>query len=249
MHLPELVAHRGYTLHYPENTLPAIDAAVRAGARYVEVDIQLTADQVPVLFHDRNLQRLCGTAGQVHEFPWGRLRELRASDFGRFGYRFAQTPIATLAELVALLQRHPKVHAFVEIKRVAVERFGADVVLRRVVPELRAVLRQCTLISYSVEFLRAARRSGYPSLGAILERWGQRKLEAVRQLHAEYLFCDEVDLPRWGRLQVEGSKLAVYEITDPALAQRLARRGVDLVETFAIGEMLAQFAQRRAGAA
>ena len=74
MHLPELVAHRGYTLHYPENTLVGLEAAIKAGARYLEVDVQLSADKVPVLFHDRNLQRLCGVGGQVHEFPQQRLR-------------------------------------------------------------------------------------------------------------------------------------------------------------------------------
>ncbi len=246
MRLPELVAHRGYTQHYPENTLPGIAAAVRAGARYIEVDIQLTADKVPVLFHDRKLQRVCGVDGIVHEFSLAQLCALRASEFNRFGYRYAQTPIATLAQLVDLLTRHPQVRAFVEIKRIAVERFGADTVLQQVVSGLRSVRAQCTLISYSIEFLRAAQRATYPSLGVILEKWRERNSSAVRSLRPEFLFCDAVDLPRWGKLRVPGSRLAVYEITDPATAIKLAERGVDLVETFAIGEMLAAFELLRA---
>jgi len=51
-----LVAHRGWQRRYPENTLPAIKGALDAGARYIEVDVQLSADGVPVLFHDRTLQ-------------------------------------------------------------------------------------------------------------------------------------------------------------------------------------------------
>jgi glycerophosphoryl diester phosphodiesterase len=51
MRTPELIAHRGDTLHYPDNTRPAFEAALRAGATYVEIDVQLTADRVPVLFH------------------------------------------------------------------------------------------------------------------------------------------------------------------------------------------------------
>jgi glycerophosphoryl diester phosphodiesterase len=246
MHLPELVAHRGYTLHYPENTLVGVVAAIHAGARYVEVDIQLTADKVPVLFHDRNLQRLCGVAGLMHEFPLARLRTLRASEFDRFGYRYAQTPIATLTQLVGLLSRHPHVRAFIEIKRIAIERFGVDTVMQQVVRELRPVLQQCTLISYSIEFLRAVRRNGYPSVGVILEKWHDRNLEAVRAMRPEFLFCDAVDLPRWGGVRVAGSQIAVYEITDPNTAIKLAQRGVDLVETFAIGEMLSAFELLRA---
>jgi glycerophosphoryl diester phosphodiesterase len=248
MRIPELVAHRGYTLNYPENTLEGIDAAIRAGARYVEVDIQLTADKVPVLFHDRNLQRVCRTNGLVHELPMSRLRALRATEYDRFGHKFAQVPIATLAELVGLLARHPQVHAFIEIKRVAIERFGVDTVLEQVVQELRPALGQCTLISYSQEFLRTARRQGFPSIGVILEKWRHRKLDVVRQIRPEFLFCDALDLPCWGSLQVEGARVAVYEITDPQQALRLAQRGADMIETFAIGEMIAAFELLRAEA-
>lgn len=241
MVLPELVAHRGYTLHYPENTLAAIEAAVRAGAHYVEVDVQLTADGVPVLMHDRNLERMCGVTGMVHEFTIGRLRNLRASEYGRFGYRYAQVPITTLAELVRLLQRQPQVTAFIEIKRAAVERFGVPAVLQKVVRAIEQVQRQCVLISYSQEFLLGAREKGYHSVGVILEKWTDRESEAARNIRPEFLFCDAVDLPRWGKLNVAPAKLAVYEITDPQQAITLARRGVEFIETFAIGEMLAAF--------
>lgn len=249
MHLPELVAHRGYTLHYPENTLAGIEAAIQAGARYIEVDIQLSADKVPVLFHDRNLQRLCGVNGMVHEFSLHRLHNLRVSEFDRFGYRYAQTPVATLAQLAELLARHPHLRAFVEVKRVTIERFGVDLVLHQVVRELRHVFKQCTLISYSIEFLRTARRNGYPSIGVILEKWRHRHLESVRAMHPEFFFCDALDLPRWGNLRINGSQLAVYEITDASTAIRLAKRGVDLIETFAIGEMLAEFELQRTASA
>ena len=241
MHLPELVAHRGYTLHYPENTLAGVQAAIDAGARYVEVDVQLSSDKGPVLFHDRNLKRLCGVDGMVHEFSLQRLRNLRVSEFDRFGYRYAQTPMATLAQLAELLGRHPHLRAFVEVKRVAIERFGVDLVLHQVVRELRHVFKQCTLISYSIEFMRTARRNGYPSIGVILEKWRQRHLETVRAMHPEFFFCDADDLPRWGNLRIKDAQLAVYEITDARTAANLARRGADLIETFAIGEMLAEF--------
>ncbi len=241
MVLPELVAHRGYTLHYPENTLVAVDAAILAGARYFEIDIQLTGDMVPVLLHDRNLARMCGVTGKVHEFSLARLRNLRASEYGRFGYRYVQVPIATLAEIVALLRRHSQVTAFIEIKRIAIEQFGVATVLEQVTVALDAVKPQCILISYSQEFLLAARRAGYPGVGVILEKWEDRTGELVREIHPEYLFCDAADLPRWGKLDTVGARLAGYEITAPQQAVALAGRGVALVETFAIGEMLAAF--------
>src|SRR5215813_15589771 len=49
--------HRGYSLCYPENTMPAFEAAKGCGATTVEADIVLTADAEPIVLHDRTLDR------------------------------------------------------------------------------------------------------------------------------------------------------------------------------------------------
>ena len=247
MNIPDLVAHRGYSLHYPENTLVGIEAAIRAGARYVEVDIQLSADRIPMLFHDRSLARVCGVSGAIHDFTLTKLSQFYASEFERFGYKFAQEPIATLAGLVALLQRHPQVTAFIEIKRIALEQFGIDVVLEQILSELRPVAERCVLISFSNEFLLAA-RPRWASIGAVADKWQERKQAIIHNLKPEYLFCDVAGLPRWGDLHYGHSRVVVYEVVDSELALRLAKRGVDLIETFAVGEMSAALELARGAA-
>jgi glycerophosphoryl diester phosphodiesterase len=244
--IPELVAHRGYALHYPENTLIGIEAAIAAGARYVEVDVQLSADRVPMLFHDRNLDRLCRVSGRIHEFTREQLREFHVSEFDRFGYKYVHTPIATLAELGGLLARHPAVTAFIEIKRATIEHYGTAVVLDRILHALAPVTAQCVLISYNVPVLAAARERGYHSVGAILEKWHHHRNPDVVAIRPDYLFCDAADLPRFGDLGATGPKVVIYEITDPAVALKLADRGVGLIETFAIGEMRQSFELLRA---
>ena len=239
--IPELVAHRGYPQHYPENTLVGIDAAIHAGARYIEVDVQLTADHVPVLFHDRTLDRLCRAPGMIHEFTREQLKAFHALEFERFGYKFAQNPITTLAELGALLVRHPQVTAFIEIKRIAIEQFGVPTVLNRIVHALIPVTAQCVLISYNMSVLLRARQQAYPRVGAILEKWREQRSEEVTTMRPDFLFCDAADLPRFGNVGQDGAQVVVYEITDPQLALRLAARGIGFIETFAIGEMLAAF--------
>lgn len=238
MRIPELIAHRGYTLHYPENTLIGVEAAIRAGARFIEIDVQLSADKVPVLFHDRDLNRLCRTPGAIHEFTRAQLRDFHVSEFDRFGYKFAQIPIATLAELGALLARHSQVTAFIEIKRIAIEHYGVATVLDRVLRSLAPVMPQCVLISYNIPVLAAARGQGHYRVGAILEKWHHRNNAEVVAIHPDFLFCDADDLPRFGNLGSTGVNVAVYEITDPPLAVKLAGRGVGFIETFAVGEML-----------
>lgn len=242
MTVPEVIAHRGYTLYYPENTLIALEAAIRAGARYVEVDVQLAADGTPVLFHDDTLTRICNTDGAIHDYDATGLARLRALDFDRFGYRYAQTPIATLADLCDFLARHRTVTAFVELKHISLARFGVTAVLDRVLAALATVAAQVVLISFDIESLAAARARTDICIGAVVERWRERRHAAMRALAPEFLFCDQQGLPRWGHLRFGTARLAVYEVDDVRRARELAARGVEFIETFAIGEMLAAMA-------
>jgi glycerophosphoryl diester phosphodiesterase len=237
MTAPELIAHRGYTLHYPENTLSAVRAAIEAGARYVEVDVQLSRDAVPVLFHDHTLKRLCGVDGAVHDLGLAELRELHPSDFDRFGYRFAAEPFPTLAGLAELIARHPSIMFFIEIKRIALSRFGVTKTVARILEDLKPVRRQCIPISYSLTALRAVKAQGWPILGAVIDRWRDRKRPGMRELAPRYLFCDADGLPRFGKLRYEGAQLAVFEVQSAAVAHKLSVRGADLIETFHLGEL------------
>ncbi len=74
--LPLVVAHRGASATYPENTLEAFDAAVVAGARAVEFDVRLSSDGVPVVMHDPDVGRVSDGAGFVHELTFEELRGL-----------------------------------------------------------------------------------------------------------------------------------------------------------------------------
>ncbi len=240
MNKMQLVAHRGYPEHFPENTLLGVMAAIRAGARFVEIDVQLSADEVPVLLHDHTLQRVCGVKGTVHHLSFAELRTQHPSEYDRFGYRFSQVRIPSLGEFRELLEGHPGVTAFVELKRASIEHFGPTVVLNRVMRELEPVAQQVIIISFSLDALLTARNQGVANLGAIIREWSQRKQPILREIRPGYLICDVGALPRARKLRVPGARLVVYEITDAKLALSLAARGVDFVETFAIGEMFEQ---------
>lgn len=234
-----LVAHRGYPQRFPENTLPSVVAAIEAGARYLEVDVQLSRDGEPVLFHDRDLQRLCDEAGAIHEFTWQELGQLRVRDRPRFGARFADITIPHLRELVALLVAQPAITAFIELKRISLEQFGIEQVVNTVLAELAPVRAQSVIISYSIPALQAVQTLSDWPLGVVLADWPDRNRPELQALAAGYLFCAIDRLPPGADLRLAEQKLAVFETVDPALARRLLQRGVDLVETFAIGEMLA----------
>lgn len=242
MPLPELVAHRGYARRYPENTLIAVDAALNAGAKWVEIDVQLTSDGFPVLFHDRTLERMCGAQGTVADRTLAELRALSCHEPKTFGERFRGEGIASLGAFVQLLRKHPEAKAFVEVKRAGLERFGNERVLAKVLHAIEPALNQIALISFSLPFLLETRRAHPIPLGAVFDTWKEREQAALWELAPEYLFVDVDGLPSRGKLEHPGSRIAVYEVDAPAVALSLAERGVELVETFAIAEMLGALA-------
>ena len=88
--------HRGYSLHYPENTLPALQAARVAGATTVEIDVVLTADDEPIVLHDLTVDRTTDGHGFAADLG---LEQIRRLDAGvRFGANFAGTRIPTVSE-------------------------------------------------------------------------------------------------------------------------------------------------------
>ncbi|MGQ0656709.1 MAG: glycerophosphodiester phosphodiesterase family protein [Chromatiales bacterium] len=240
MKIPTVVAHRGYALRYPENTLAAVRAAIDAGARFIEVDVQLTADAYPVLFHDRTLKRVCGTDGAIHEKTLKELRKLRAADTERFGDCYGDEPIATLQDFCEVLAGHLDVRAFLEIKRVALERFDGEKVIQAINSTIKPVSDRCTLISFSTGFLASLRqKEPGAAVGAVVDRWEQLADPEVQALRADYVFCDLEGVPATGPLSPpDRAQLVIYEVAEARVALELAERGVDFVETFACAEML-----------
>jgi glycerophosphoryl diester phosphodiesterase len=96
------VAHRGYSSVAPENTLPALAGAVLAGATVVEFDVRTTADGVPVVIHDRTVDRTTSGSGQVWDLMLDEVRSLDAG--GWFSPAFAGVRVPLLAEVLDLLR-------------------------------------------------------------------------------------------------------------------------------------------------
>lgn len=238
MRRPELIAHRGYTLQYPENTLVAFESAIDAGAQFIECDVQLSADSVPVLFHDRNLLRICNQAGSIHDYTWQELHQFRAYDPERFNKTYSHVPIASLESFTSILQENQNVTAFVELKRISLEHFGTGFVLEQIFPHLKGLEDRIILISFDCSSLIKAREAGWQKVGAVIDHWVDRTKTDIQQLKPQYLFCNVKGLPSQGNIHFPGAKTAVFEVADITLALELAKRGVDMIETFAIGEMM-----------
>jgi glycerophosphoryl diester phosphodiesterase len=95
--LPLVIAHRGYSARFPENTLPAFEAAVAEGADMIELDVAASRDGHPVVIHDDTLERTTAGTGRVGDYT---LAELKCLDAGSWmGPAFGGVSIPSLSEV------------------------------------------------------------------------------------------------------------------------------------------------------
>jgi glycerophosphoryl diester phosphodiesterase len=99
--LPRIIGHRGACGYAPENTLESIRTAADLGIKWVELDVKLTKDGVPVIFHDETLDRTTNGHGNVAETFYADLQNLEAGSWYSDG--FAGIKIPTLEEAAELL--------------------------------------------------------------------------------------------------------------------------------------------------
>jgi len=227
---PRVLAHRGLALDAVENTLPAFDAAVRAGAIYVETDTQVSADGVAVLAHDPTLDRIAGDGRRVDRLT---AAELAALDLGRG---------AGVPSLAELLESLPDVRVNLDVKtagaaeptarairdaraehRVLIGSFS-DRRRRAALDRLTAVATSAS--SATVAVAAAAARLGRPEvLARVLHR-----IDALQipETHRGIRLVDERLVAAYHRAGVE---VHVWTVNSPVDMRRLLAFGVDGIVT------------------
>ena len=103
LRLPLIIAHRGDLSTAPENTLPAFQRALAAGADGVELDVRLTRDGQLIVFHDRHLERTSNGQGRVDRKTFSDVRALDVGSWSSPEFKGEVAP--TLDEVFELLPR------------------------------------------------------------------------------------------------------------------------------------------------
>lgn len=116
-----IIGHRGASGSAPENTIASFDLALAQGAEAFELDVRISADGVPVVFHDPTLDRTTGEPGTVQTRTAAELAQLDAgatysADGLTYPFRGQGVGVPTLAEI---LRRYPDTPLLIELKEVA----------------------------------------------------------------------------------------------------------------------------------
>jgi glycerophosphoryl diester phosphodiesterase len=230
---PFVLAHRGLALTAPENSMPAFEAAVRAGVTHLETDVRPTADGVLVVFHDDRLDRLTELTGPVAGVRWLELRDA--------GLRGAPVPL-----LADVLAAWPGLRVNVDLKA-----DGAVEPFVDLVRSTGAADRVCTA-SFSERRRRAAvrRLAGCGPLAHSLGFWASARFVALaaagtpvpvlRRALGGALALQLPDrapgMPVVTRCLVRavhaaGAQLHVWTVDEPARMRELIGMGVDALVT------------------
>lgn len=217
-----LVAHRGNAAEFRENSLEAIRSALELGVLYIELDVQLSSDGVPVLLHDANLGRAFGVDSNALEMTWAQLKALG---------------VASLAQADDLLWPRADVTTFVELKSESVRKFGAETFSKAVVDVL-GTDAMYVVICFEMNVLMQVRKARDLPLGWIVTdvTTGTQLRAGVANL--DYVFCEQSIVLATKDVLSPRLCWVSYEVRTAELAKQLIDRGVTLIESMDVRGML-----------
>jgi glycerophosphoryl diester phosphodiesterase len=228
---PWIIAHRGVSQLLPENTHPAFEAALRAPVAGIELDLQLSADGVPVVYHHRTLARAGLRGKRVHLLDFATLRELDVA--GWLATYLGHQSMPTLDEV---LDRYGgRTRLFLEVKA----RKGVDTGQRhrqlalRVVEAVaaRGLFESVYILSFDRALLTATRKVA-PALHYVLNTKWPVAVGGRRGMAAAGLFAVCIDIRRLTptfamRCHAEGVAVITYTCNSQRAVRRAVEAGVD----------------------
>ncbi|NQZ82750.1 MAG: hypothetical protein HRT52_17210 [Colwellia sp.] len=226
------VAHRGECQSHIENTLTSINEAIKNGITNIEIDIQLSRDGVAVLFHDRNLRRLCKQNKAIAELDLNAIQQLTLIPDDETHFKRKTAKIPTLCDVVSLIEKHPQITLFVEIKRVNFLHFSYQNVYKKIIHVLKPILTQVVLLSFSYRFLRLCRKYSRQTIAYVLPSWQQFNAKMLTKLQPEYIFCNIKRTPKEYIFDNSTFNWVLYEISNTIEAKDFNNRGVQYLESF-----------------
>lgn len=217
----QITAHRGSSRTAPENTLAAIQASVEELADYVELDVQMTKDQVVVLGHDATLKRVAGINSTIASMTWEELEGLEVGSW--FSPEFSGERIPRLEEALDFCKG--KIHLNVEIKNVGPDSLLPEKVVRLI--REQGMAEQCVITSTSLDYLERVKRlapefkTGYILSAAYGDFYFEERADFI-SIRASFVNRQVVE-----RAHEQGMGVHVWTVNTKSEIERMRMIGVD----------------------
>lgn len=231
MFIAKVIMHRGVSSNAPENTLAALRLLVTHELPCLECDVQLTQDDVAVIFHDERLERTTTGRGCLSK---KRYTDIEALDAGSwFHPDFGCEKVPLLEDYLEFIKQHD-LAVNLEIKGRYHYKVLVEVIMLRLQQANITISEQVLLSSTSLATLKYIRKS-YPEVNYawIFHAWPWFFRKIVKDPHCIAVSVNEALLSdkRIRRLKNMGKKILAYTVNDNDRAVGLFTKGVDAVFT------------------
>ena len=224
----QITAHRGYSAIAPENTISAFEEAVKIGADYIELDVQLTADEQLVVFHDKTIDRTTDGTGELSNMTYEELQEFSAGKWFSKDGEFDEQKISLLADVLEdvgndiLLNIEIKNHG--DVKKTAEK--TAEVI------EEYGIERSCYVTSFSYTALKAIKKIN-PKIKTglianIATSTSFSQLEHIDAVSLNYIFVNSSIV---NMAHQNGKRVFVWTVDRKSDIQHMIAMGVDNIIT------------------
>ncbi len=245
MRFPEVVAQGGNAAEYPENTLPAVRSALELGARFVHIDTQLTRDRQVVLLRDASLLRTAGVDRCALEMSRAELADIAVNEAARFGARYTDVGVPTLAQMVELLVVHPQASAFVELQSASVQAVGVESFVAAVCELIQPVARQCVIVSRDLAALNRVRQRYALRVGWVLVEYSTLAALKCEAFAPDYMLAHHELTTDRERLWRGPWRWVLTHVETRSAALSAAARGARLIATPHVRRLLREYRAAR----
>ena len=227
---PPVIAHRGVRAEAPENTLAAFRQTLQHGVHWIETDVKLTHDGVPILFHDDTPDRTTNGQGAVADTSWADMQNLDAGSW--FNPSFANEHVPLLSEALRFVLDN-KLRINLELKpclgRTQVTVMVSMIEAAKIwTPEYDPPL----ISSFDIDALTIAARMhpDWPR-GLLLDAWQDNWAELAQAVDASTvnINADALTADRVEKLAESKLPILAYTVNDPLQAKELLHWGVTAV--------------------
>ena len=220
----KLIAHRGLSGKYYENTLPAFLHACKKDFYGIETDIQFTIDNKIICFHDKTTKRLMGDKLKISDLKY---KDLLIKDFKQKKSLTEKANVCPFSKYLKICKKYKK-HCIIELKY-KITNEQVDKLLKKI--RFHRYLKNCIFISFNKEILLHLRNK-YPALelqllinNPIRRYFGFCKdFNIGVSVYERILSKDLVD-----KLKTQSIKIAVWTVNSRSNAQKYVDWGVDYI--------------------
>jgi len=240
----EIVAHRGVPGEYPENTIPSFERAIELGADAVELDVRLTADKVPVVYHYYYMHMVTSLPGPIFKYT---LEQLTSAKYtgpakqGAGGYR-----ISTLEQVLAAIGG--RIGLEIEVKGPEPE---APEIIGSILNSWKSIWDSIEVTSFEPGVLHAVQKFCPGMITDLLfprsESWMQLDVVAYSALHrarlaqarAIHLHPSQLNPQMMSEIREHGIEVHAWDINQPVDLESMAALGIPKFCTDELAQALA----------